>query len=93
MAQNISRKTAYDVKEASNPSLTKKARKNYAENAQAGVKDDNPIEHKSPLSFMSKHSQSSPLNAKFKKEGGAGVHDAETDYAPIDNRMGNVTKK
>ena len=40
---NISKKTAYDVKEASNQSLTKSARKYYAENAQAGMKDDSPM--------------------------------------------------
>mgnify|MGYP003139628406 CR=1 FL=1 len=43
----------------------------------------NTQKHKSPLSFMSKHSQSSPLNA-------TGVYDAETENAPIDDRMGNV---
>ena len=37
---NISKKTAYDVKEASNQSLSKSARKHYAENAQAGSKSD-----------------------------------------------------
>jgi len=36
-------------------------------------------------SFMSQHSQSSPLNQ--------GVHDAETEDMPLDNRMGNLTKK
>ena len=40
---NISKKTAYDVKEASNQSLSKSARKHYAENAQAGSKDDSPM--------------------------------------------------
>jgi hypothetical protein len=40
---NISKKTAYDVKEASNQSLTKSARNNYAKNAQAGMKDDSPM--------------------------------------------------
>ena len=40
---DISKKTAYDVKEASNPSLSRSARKNYADNAQAGMKDDNPF--------------------------------------------------
>jgi hypothetical protein len=37
---NISKKVAYDVKEASNQSLSKSARKHYAENAQAGSKSD-----------------------------------------------------
>jgi hypothetical protein len=37
---NISKKVAYDVKEASNQSLSKSARKHYAENAQAGSKRD-----------------------------------------------------
>ena len=62
---NISKKTAYDVKEASNQSLSKSARKHYAENAQAGSKDDSPMSKygsHSPMkisgSFMSKHSQS-----------------------------------
>ena len=40
---NISKKTAYDVKEASNQSLTASARKNYAKDAQAGMKDDSPM--------------------------------------------------
>ena len=40
---DISKKTAYDVKEASNQSLTKSARNNYAKNAQAGMKDDSPM--------------------------------------------------
>jgi len=58
---NISKKTAYDVKEASNQSLSKGARKHYAENAQAGFKSD-----QGHGSWMSKHSNSrmggSPLN-------------------------------
>jgi len=68
---NISKKTAYDVKEASNQSLSKGARKHYAENAQAGSKDDSPMSmggSKSPMymggSFMSKHSQSGFQQAK-----------------------------
>ena len=40
---NISKKTAYDVKESSNQSLNASARKNYAKNAQAGMKDDSPM--------------------------------------------------
>ena len=70
---NISKKTAYDVKEASNQSLSKSARKHYAENAQAGSKDDSPVSKygsHSPMnmggSWMSKHSGQSkfgsPLN-------------------------------
>ena len=68
---NISKKTAYDVKEASNQSLSKGARKHYAENAQAGSKDDSPMSmggSKSPMymggSFMSQHSQSGFQQAK-----------------------------
>ena len=34
----ISKKTAYNIKEASNPKLKASARKHYAENAQAAVK-------------------------------------------------------
>lgn len=37
---NISKKTAYDIKEASNPSLSKSARWHYQENAQAATKAD-----------------------------------------------------
>jgi len=40
---NISEKTAYDVREASNQSLKKSTRDNYAENAQVGMKDDSPM--------------------------------------------------
>ena len=40
---NISEKTAYDVEEASNPSLKASARKNYAKNAKEGIKDDSPM--------------------------------------------------
>ncbi len=76
---NISKKTAYDVKEASNQSLSKSARKHYAENAQAGSKDDSPMSKygsHSPMnmggSWMSKHcGQSrfgSPLNQGIKEE-------------------------
>lgn len=51
---NISKKTAYDVKEASNQSLTASARKNYAKNAQAGMKDDSPMSmYGSPMNKMS----------------------------------------
>ena len=35
----VSKKTAYDIKEASNQKLKPSARKNYAENAQAAMKD------------------------------------------------------
>jgi len=76
---NISKKTAYDVKEASNQSLSKSARKHYAENAQAASKDDSPMSKygsHSPMnmggSWMSKHcGQSrfgSPLNQGVKEE-------------------------
>lgn len=34
----ISKKTTYDIKEASNPKLKASARKNYAKNAEAAVK-------------------------------------------------------
>ena len=47
---NISKKTAYDVKEASDQSLSKSARKHYAENAQAGSKSDSK-----DGAFISKH--------------------------------------
>ena len=43
---NISKKTAYDVKEASNQLLSASARKNYAENAQAGEESDSPMSMK-----------------------------------------------
>jgi len=63
---NISKKTAYDVKEASDQSLSKGARKHYAENAQAGFKSD-----QGHGSFMSKHSQS--------RMGGSPLHQAEDE--------------
>ncbi len=47
---NISKKTAYDVKEASNQSLSTSARKHYSENAQAGSKTDSKNR-----SWISKH--------------------------------------
>lgn len=34
----ISKKTAFNIKEASNPKLKASARKHYAENAQAAIK-------------------------------------------------------
>jgi hypothetical protein len=39
LKQKISKKTAYDIKEASNQKLKASARKNYAENAQAAMKN------------------------------------------------------
>lgn len=39
MKQTVSKKTAYDIKEASNQKLKPKARKHYAENAQAAMKN------------------------------------------------------
>jgi hypothetical protein len=36
--KQVSKKTAYDVKEASNPKLTASARKNYADNAESAIK-------------------------------------------------------
>jgi hypothetical protein len=35
----VSKKTAYDIKEASNPKLSASARKHYAMNAQAAMKN------------------------------------------------------
>jgi hypothetical protein len=35
----VSKKTAYDIKEASNPKLKASARKNYAMNAEASMKN------------------------------------------------------
>ena len=43
---DISKKVAYDVKEASNSSLSKSAQKHYARNAQAGLNADNPMNMK-----------------------------------------------
>lgn len=40
--KQVSKKTAYDVKEASNPKLTASARKHYADNAEAGIKQMKP---------------------------------------------------
>jgi hypothetical protein len=39
MKQKVSKKTAYDIKEASNQKLKPGARKHYAENAQAAMKN------------------------------------------------------
>lgn len=39
MKQTVSKKTAYDIKEASNQKLKPSARKHYAENAQAAMKN------------------------------------------------------
>ena len=51
---NISKKTAYDVKEASNPYLKASARENYAKNAKEGMKDDSPMSmYGSPMNKMS----------------------------------------
>lgn len=36
--KQVSKKTAYDIKEASNPKLTASARKNYADNAESAMK-------------------------------------------------------
>jgi hypothetical protein len=37
--KDVSKKTAYNIKEASNQKLTASARKHYAENAQAAMKN------------------------------------------------------
>ena len=37
--KKVTAKTAYDIKEASNPKLKASARKNYAKNAQAAMKN------------------------------------------------------
>lgn len=39
MKQSVSKKVAYDIKEASNQKLKPSARKHYAENAQAAMKN------------------------------------------------------
>jgi hypothetical protein len=39
MMKKVSKKTAYDIKQASNQKLTAGARKHYAENAQAAMKN------------------------------------------------------
>ena len=49
MMKNVTKKTAYDIKEASNQKLTAGARKHYAENAQAAMKNK-----KSPAPKMKK---------------------------------------
>ena len=40
--KQVSKKTAYDIKEASNPKLKASARKNYADNAEATMKQIKP---------------------------------------------------
>ena len=83
---NISKKTAYDVKEASDQSLSAGARKHYAENAQAGFKSDS-----GHGSFMSKHSQS--------RMGGSPLHQAEdepkqtTIYPDRKNKKGQTQEQ
>jgi hypothetical protein len=37
--KKVSKKTAYDIKEASNPKMKASARKHYAMNAQAAMKN------------------------------------------------------
>jgi hypothetical protein len=37
--KKVTKKTAYDIKEASNPKLKASARANYAKNAQAAMKN------------------------------------------------------
>ena len=49
MMKKVTKKTAYDIKEASNQKLTAGARKHYAENAQAAMKNK-----KSPAPKMKK---------------------------------------
>ena len=39
MMKKVTKKTAYDIKEASNPKLKDSARKNYAKNAEAAMKN------------------------------------------------------
>ena len=39
LAQKVSKKTAYDIKEASNPKMKASARKHYAMNVQAAMKN------------------------------------------------------
>lgn len=43
---SVSKKTAYDIKEASNQKLKPSARKHYAENAQASIKKSTPAKMK-----------------------------------------------
>ena len=40
-AKKVTKKTAFDIKEASNQKLTASARNNYAKNAQAAMKKEN----------------------------------------------------
>ena len=39
--KKVTKKTAFDIKEASNQKLTASARNNYAKNAQAAMKKEN----------------------------------------------------
>ena len=39
--KKVTKKTAFDIKEASNQKLTASARNNYAKNAQADMKKEN----------------------------------------------------
>ena len=57
--KKVSKKTAYDIKEASNPKLKASARKNYADNAQAAMKDK-----KSPAKQMAKPAPKATAKAK-----------------------------
>lgn len=45
--KQVSKKTAYDIKEASNPKLKASARKNYADNAESAMKQ--LAKHKAPV--------------------------------------------
>jgi hypothetical protein len=46
--KKVSKKTAYNIKEASNPKLKASARKNYAENAEAAMKKGGPKQMAKP---------------------------------------------
>ena len=81
MAQEISSKTKYDIEQASNQSLKPSARKNYAENAEAGAKDDNakmyPKKDKGPKWHLRGHREKEKGPKTF--EGGA--HRGEMKHA------------
>jgi hypothetical protein len=59
--KKVSKKTAYDIKEASNPKMKASARKNYADNAEAAMK-----KKKSPAKQMASAKPAVKLAAKAK---------------------------
>jgi|688.fasta_scaffold2542113_1 hypothetical protein len=87
--KKVSKKTAYDIKEASNPKLKASARKNYAKNAEAAMKNK-----KSPAKqIIDPEAKKREQERRNKMTPNERKTEGEKRFSPTPTKSASMTKK